>query len=81
MGRLQTAIEGFKKPEEVLKQDVNADQNYFLIFKLCIEGTLHTIALTLFEGSLYYNYSPVFSRLTYLMSNYIGHDISILYNI
>ena len=31
MHRLQTAIEGFKDPKEVLKQDDNAEQNYFII--------------------------------------------------
>ena len=31
MLRLQTVIEGFKQPKEVLKQDDNADQNYFII--------------------------------------------------
>ena len=29
--KLQTVIEGFKEPKEVLKQDDNADQNYFII--------------------------------------------------
>ena len=31
MRGLQTVIEGFKEPKEVLKQDDNADQNYFII--------------------------------------------------
>ena len=31
MRGLQTVIEGFKEPKEVLKQDDNADQNYLLL--------------------------------------------------
>ena len=38
MQRLQTSIEGFKEPKEVLKQDDNADQNYFIIVNISIES-------------------------------------------
>ena len=31
MRGLQTVIEGFKEPKELIKQDDNADQNYFII--------------------------------------------------